>query len=104
IKNFPDDRGWCWWVGVWAKDRGIRAAISSNHEIIYSSHKLPAIAVGIPTAQLFAGHVEFQNCAGVVSAREQERLLFRERQPVMTAALRVIQHGSRFTIPLRQRV
>src|SRR5206468_8395221 len=92
------------WVVVWAKDRGISTAISSNHDIIYSSHKLPAIAVGIPSAQLLPGHVEFQDCAGVVSTREEECFLFRERQPVMTAALRVIQHGSRFAIPFRERV
>src|SRR5439155_9664143 len=32
IKNFSNYRGWCWWVGVWTKDRGISTAISSNHD------------------------------------------------------------------------
>src|SRR5438132_628279 len=40
----------------------------------------------------------------LLGAREQERLSFRERQPVMAATRVVIQHGGRFAIPFRQRV
>ena len=40
----------------------------------------------------------------LVGAREQKCLLFRKRQSVMAAALGVIQHGRRFSIPLRERV
>ena len=40
----------------------------------------------------------------LVGAREQECLLFRKRQSVMAAALGVIQHRRRFSIPLRERV
>ena len=104
IKNFPHDKGWYRRVGVRAKDRGISTAVSSHHNIIYSAFKLLAVVVSVPSSQLLAGHVEFEDCAGIVSAREQERLLFGERQSVMAAALGVIQDGRRFAIPLRQRV
>src|SRR5205823_13205111 len=77
---------------------------SSHHNIIYSSLKLPSVVVGIPSAQLLPAHVEFQDCTGVVSAREQECLLFRERKPVMAATRGVIQYRGRFAIPFRQRV
>src|SRR5213080_1584926 len=40
----------------------------------------------------------------LLGAREQECLLFRERQPVMAATRGVIQHGGRFAIPFRQRI
>src|SRR5204862_6499827 len=76
IKNFPNYRGWYRWIAIWTKDRRISTAVSGHHDIIYSPLKLPAIAVGIPSAQLFPGHVEFQDYAGIVSAREQECLLF----------------------------
>ena len=39
----------------------------------------------------------------LLGAREQECLLFGERQPVMAAAGSVIQDGGRFAIPFRQR-
>ena len=40
----------------------------------------------------------------LLGAREQECLLFRERQSVMAATRGVIQHRGRFAIPFRQRV
>src|SRR5260370_7139510 len=62
------------------------------------------VFVGIPTAQLLAGQVEFKDCAMFLGAREEECLSFRERQPVMAAARSMIQHGARFAVPFRQRV
>src|SRR5438270_2202133 len=40
----------------------------------------------------------------LLGAREQECLLFRERQPVMAATRSMVQHGGRFAIPFRERV
>jgi hypothetical protein len=102
IENSPHDRGW--WVLVRAKDRGISAAIGGHHNIVYAAVEWLAVFVGIPTAQLLAGHVEFKDGAMLLGAREQERLSFRERQPVMAAIRGVIQHGGRFAISFRQRV
>src|SRR5207244_8338509 len=87
-----------------AKDRGISTTIGGHHNIIYAALKWLAVFVGIPTAQLLASQVEFKDGAMLLGAREEERLLFRERQPVMTAARSMIQHRGRFAIPLRQRV
>src|SRR5213076_3632084 len=70
----------------------------------YAAREWLAVFVGIPTAQLLAGHVEFKDGAMLLGAREEERLSFRERQPVMTATRGMIQHGGRFAIPFRQRV
>ena len=90
VKNFSNYKCWNWWIGIWAKDRGISAAVSGHCNIIYATLEFLAVTISIPSAQLLSGHVEFQDCAGIVRAREQECLLFRERQPVMTAAVRVI--------------
>ena len=40
----------------------------------------------------------------IFGAREQECLLFRERQPVMAATRSMVQHGGRLAIPFRQGV
>src|SRR4029077_234023 len=63
-----------------------------------------AVFVSIPTAQLLAGEVELKNSAMLLGAREQECLLFCERQPVMAATRSMIQHRGRFAVPFRQRV
>src|SRR5207245_2143296 len=47
---------------------------------------------------------KFKDGAMLLGAREEERPLFRERQPVMAATRGMIQHGGRFAIPFRQRV
>src|SRR5207248_6311781 len=93
-----------WQVFVRAKDRGISTAVGGHHNIIYAAVEWLAVFVGIPTAQLFAGHVEFKDGAMLLGAREQERPLFRERQPVMAATRGMIQNRGRFAIPFRQRV
>src|SRR5207249_8093055 len=82
----------------------ISAAVGGHHNIIYAAVEWLAVFVGIPTAQLLAGHIEFKNGAMLLGARDEERPLFRERQPVMTATRSMVQHGGRFTIPFRQRV
>src|SRR5437588_7738931 len=69
IKNFPNHGGWCWRVGVWAKDRGISPTVGSHHNIIYPAIKLLAAIVGIPSSQLLPVHVEFQDCAGIIRTR-----------------------------------
>src|SRR5207249_9864387 len=102
IENFPRHGGRQFLV--WTKDRGISTAVGGHHNIIYAAVEWLAVFVGIPTAQLFAGHVEFKDGAMLLGAREQECLLFRERQPVMAATRGVIQHGGRFAIPFRQRI
>src|SRR5205807_5830621 len=102
IQNFTDDGGW--YVFVRAKDRGISTAVGGHHDIIDATVEWLAVFVGIPTAQLLAGHIEFKNGAMLLGAREEERLSFRERQPVMAATRGVIQHRGRFAVPLRQRV
>src|SRR5213596_414401 len=102
IKNFSRHGGWQ--VFVRAKDRGISAAVGGHHNIIYAAVEWVAVLVGIPTAQLLAGHIEFKDGAVLLGAREEERPLFRERQPVMTATRGMIQHRGRFAVPFRQRV
>src|SRR5207245_4161401 len=100
IENFPHHGGWQ--VLVRAKDRGISTAVGGHHNIIYAAVEWLAVFVGIPTAQLLAGHVEFKDGAMLLGAREQECFLFRERQPVMAATRGGIQQGGRFAIPFRQ--
>src|SRR5206468_7714257 len=102
IENFPRHGGWK--VLVRAKDRGISAAVRGHHNIIYAAVEWLAVFVGIPTAQLLACHVELKDGAMLLGARKEERLSFRERQPVMAAYRGMIQHGGRFAIPFRQRV
>src|SRR5213078_415134 len=79
-------------------------AVCGHHNIIYAAVEWLAVFVGIPTAQLLAGHIEFKDGAMLLGAREEERLSFRERQPVMAATWGMVQHGGRFAIPFRQRV
>src|SRR5207249_5392593 len=93
-----------WYVLVRAKDRGISAAVGGHHNIIYAAVEWLAVFVGIPTAQLLAGHIEFKDGAMLLGAREEERPLFRKRQAVMAATRSMIQHRCRFAIPFRQRV
>src|SRR5207253_10661911 len=102
IENFPHHGGWQ--VRVRAKDRGISAAVGGRHNIIYAALEWLAVFVGIPTAQLLAGDVEFKDGAMLLGAGEQECLLFRERQPVMATARGMIQYGGCFAVPFRQRV
>src|SRR5207249_4272470 len=102
IKNFS--RHGSWQVLIWAEDRGISTAVGGHHNIIYAAVEWLAVLVGIPTAQLLAGQVEFKDGAMLLGAREEERLLFRERQPVMAATRGMIQHRGRFAIPFRQRI
>src|SRR5207253_10485306 len=102
IENFP--RHGSWQILVRAEHRGISTAVGGHHDIIYAAVECLAVFVGIPTAQLLAGQVEFKDGAMLFGAREQECLLFRERQPVMAATRGMIQHGGRFAIPFRQRV
>src|SRR5207245_7913579 len=83
---------------------GISTAVGGHHNIIYATVEWLAVFVGIPTAQLLAGHIEFKDGAMLLGAREQERLSFRERQPVMAATWSMVQHRGRFAIPFRQRV
>src|SRR5439155_18425002 len=102
IKNFPHYGRWH--ILIWAEDRGISTAVGGHHNIIYAAVEWLAVFVGIPTAQLLAGQVEFKDGAMLLGAREEERLSFRERQPVMAATRNMIQHRGRFAIPFRQRV
>src|SRR5205807_8573797 len=81
IENFPRNGGWQ--VLIRAEDRGISTAVGGHDNIIYAAVEWLAVFVGIPTAQLLAGHVEFKDGAMLLGAGEEERLLFRERQPVM---------------------
>src|SRR5262249_38243939 len=104
IKNFPDNKRRYGWIGVWAKNCGISTTVSGHDNIVDAADKLLAVAIGIPPAQLLPGHVEFQDRPGITSAGEQERFLFRECQAVVAAAFCVIQHSSRCTIPLGQRI
>src|SRR5215510_341691 len=89
-KNFSNHSCWYWWIGVWAENCGISAAVGSDHNIIYPAIKFLTVTINIPPSQLFPCHVEFQDCAWVVGACEQESLLFRERQAVMAATLGMI--------------
>src|SRR5207245_5675573 len=102
IENFPRHEGWQ--ILIWAKDRGISAAVGGHHNIIDPAVEWLAVFIGVPTAQLLAGHIEFKDGAMLLGAREQECLLFRERQTVMAATRGMIQHGGRFAIPFRQGV
>src|SRR5207249_970457 len=102
IENFPHDGSWQ--VLVWAEDGGISTAVGGHHNVIYAAIEWLAVLVGIPTAQLLAGQIEFKDGAMLLGAREEECLSFRERQPVMAATRGVIQHGRRLAIPFRQRV
>src|SRR4029077_4338822 len=102
IENFPHHGGWQ--VLVRAKDRGISAAVCGHHNIVDAAVEWLAVFVGIPTAQLLAGHIKFKDGAMLLGARQEEHLSFRERQSVMAATRRMIQHGGRFAIPFRQRV
>src|SRR2546430_7367221 len=97
IENFPRHGGWL--VLIRAEDRGISAAVGGHHNIIYAAVEWLAVLVGIPTAQLLAGHVEFKDGAMLLGAREEKRLSFRERQPVMAATRGMIQHRGPFAIP-----
>src|SRR5205807_12992 len=94
----------CWQVLVRAKDRGISTAVGGHHNIIYAAVEWLAVFVGVPTTQVLASHVELKDGAMLLGAREEERPLFRERQPVMAATRSMIQHHRRFAIPFRQRV
>src|SRR5439155_1918534 len=102
IENFSRDGGWH--VFVRAEDCGVSAAAGGHHNIVYAAVDWLVVFVGIPTAQLLAGHIEFKDGAMFLGAREQERLSFRERQPVMAATWSMVQHRGRFAIPFRQRV
>src|SRR5437762_6802932 len=102
IENFPSHGSWQ--VLVRAEHRGISTAVGGHHNIIYAALKWLAVFVGIPPAQLLADHVQFKDGAMFLGAREEERPLFRERQPVMAATRSMVQHGGRFAIPFRQRV
>src|SRR6266516_744699 len=102
IKNFSHHGGWQ--VLIWAEDCGVSAAVSGHHNIIYAAVEWLAVFIGIPTAQLLASQVEFKDGAMLLGAREEERLSFRERQPVMAATRGVIQHRGRFAVPFRERV
>src|SRR5947208_9545168 len=100
IENFPRDGGWQ--VFIWAEDRGISAAVGGHHNVIYAAVEWLAVFVGIPTAQLLAGHIEFKDGAMFLGAREEERLSFGERQSVMAATRGMVQHRGRLAIPFRQ--
>src|SRR5204862_6318419 len=102
IENFSRHGGWH--VLIWAEDRGVSAAVGGHHNIIYAAVECLAVFVGVPTAQLLAGHVEFKDGAMLFGAREEERLSFSERQSVMAATRSMVQHGGRLAIPFRQRV
>src|SRR5207248_1916136 len=66
IENFPRNGGRQ--VLVRAKDRGISAAVSGHHNVIYAAVEWLAVFVGIPTAQLLAGHIEFKDGAMLLGA------------------------------------
>src|SRR6266516_2755041 len=102
VENFSHHGGWH--ILVRAEHCGISAAIGGHHNVIYAAVEWLAVFVGIPTTQLLAGHIEFKDGAMLLGAREEERPLFRERQPVMAATRSMIQHGGRFAIPFRERV
>src|SRR5207244_11383236 len=99
IENFSRHGGWQ--VLVRAKDRGISTAVGGHDNIIYAAVECLAVLVGVPAAQLLAGHVEFKDGAMLLGAREQERLSFRKRQPVIATTRGMIQHGGRLAIPFR---
>src|SRR6266496_1764745 len=67
IENFPHHGGWQ--VLVRAKDRGVSAAVGGHHNIIYAAVEWLAVFVGIPTAQLLAGHIQFKDGAMLLGAR-----------------------------------
>src|SRR5439155_26989324 len=102
IEKFSRDGGWQ--VLVRAEDRGISTTIGGHHNIIYAALEWLAVIVGLPTTHLLAGQVDFKNSAMLLCAREQECLLFGERQAVMAAPRSMIQHRGRFAVPFRQRV
>src|SRR2546430_16725311 len=93
-KIFP--RHGSWQFLVRAKHRGVSTAIGGHHNIIYPAVEWLSVFVGVPTAHLLAGHVEFKGGAMLLSAREQGSFLFRERQPAMAPTPGLIQHGGRF--------
>src|SRR5207249_11813340 len=61
IKNLANYEGWCWWISVWAKHRGISTAVGSDHNIIYAAVEFLAVAIGIPSSQLLTCQIEFQD-------------------------------------------
>src|SRR5439155_16557995 len=61
IENFSRNGGWQ--VFVRAEDRGVSAAVGGHHNIIDAAVEWLAVFVGIPTAQLLAGQVEFKDGA-----------------------------------------
>src|SRR5207248_6606222 len=102
IENFSHHGGWD--VLVRAEHGGVSAAVGGHHNLLYAAVEWLAVYVGIPTAQLLAGHIEFKDGAVLLGAGEQKCFLFRKRQAVMAATRGMVQHGGRFAIPFRQRV
>jgi hypothetical protein len=89
IENFSRDGGWQ--VLVRAEDRGISTAVAGHHNIIYAaSNGLPFLSASQRRTACRSGRV--QEWRHAPRAREQECLLFCERQPVMAATRSMIQH------------
>src|SRR5438045_911825 len=84
VEDLAGDGGWNVLIG--SEHRRVRASIRGDHDVVDAPGERIAPGVSIPAPQQPARQIEFENRAMLVGAREQERLLLRERETIVTAA------------------